>query len=154
MQKPFTTLFAVLVAACSTTDPSEGRFVTNERTLQAVDRAFLPRLRKAWTPDSMKVLTASRLSDDDKRWSLDFIANTESGGVRPCHDLVLLAVTHLDLQAFKVKNSRDEVVQYLPRTHYESWSVAACGETREWRLFDEATDPKNPLRVLLWRAAA
>jgi hypothetical protein len=141
---------AIAVTGCSTVDRDEGRFVTNGRTLTQISKPLLSKVRDVWSSESEANAKESKLDPRDIRWALDYIATTETAGIAPCSSLTLALVRQLPLRPFAVENVRSERVQFNPRTFYESWAIKSCDEWHEWRVLDEATDPRNPLRVLLW----
>jgi len=139
----------MLLVSCAS---DEGRFSINSRGMK-VPPDRLQELRQSWSPTSAAKALASRASKEDISWSLDFIATLEASGVTPCLSLDLKEVQLRELVPIKGKRPSGEPLTFTPKTYSELWVVAACGSIRSWQVFDESTDPRNPHRVVLARAA-
>jgi hypothetical protein len=150
----FVPLAAVILAACQTPTPdySEGRSITNSTTRTVIAPEVLKKLRETWQTPDPGLLAQSKVGRD-VQWSFDYIATIESGGPTPCSKLALRDIRQQEVKPFRVQDREGKPISFTPKSFYESWFVEACGRTREWRLLDEATDSRNPLRILLWRAA-
>jgi len=143
----------LFLSSCAATDPDEGRFVVNSRTLTKLDSAKVSEIRSSWQGATEATQARSAASKADVRWSLDFISNIESGGIKPCSRLELTEIKQLEIHPVRSQDANGKPLRFSPRTYYEAWMVTACGSKRQWRIFDEGTDPRNPHRVILWAAA-
>ena len=135
----------LLLVGCAS---EEGRFIVNNTRVRA-DPSRLASVRSSWSPPSGQVAMATKASQEDRQWTLDFIANIEASGVSPCTSLDLTLIRQRDLAPIRGKRPTGEVLEFRPKSFSEVWIVTACGTVRHWQVFDETSDPSNPHRVIL-----
>jgi hypothetical protein len=147
MLKTLTYLIWLTIAAgCAS---NEGRFVFNDSILR-VDQSRLAHFRASWSSTSSAIAAKSGISERNKVWTFDFIATVEANGVAPCTRLDLLAVDIRELTQITARDRDGSPVVFTPQTYNEIWQVAACGKTRRWQVFDEASDPRKSHQVILF----
>lgn len=143
---------ALLGSGCAS---PEGFLINDQRQLVAQGR--LNSISAAWTNDAASVFQSSRTDPATVAWIVNLIAVSESqgtAGLRSCTSLTAQRLVHLPVKPFKILRMVPEqaVAHYAPREYNEAWFVNACGTMREWRVFDDPEDTKNPLTVILWNA--
>ncbi len=136
---------SLLLVGCAS---EEGRFVINNTKVRT-DPSRLAYVRSSWSPTSGQVSLATKASQEDRQWTLDFIANIEASGVSPCTSLDLTLIRQRDLAPIRGKRPSGEALAFRPKSYSEIWIVAACDTVRHWQVFDETSDPSNPHRVIL-----
>ena len=142
----------LLVSGCAA---PQGFDINDQR--QLVGQIRLAGISTAWTNDAASVFQSSRTDPATVAWIVNFIAVSETqgtAGMRPCTSLTAQRLVPLPLKPFAILRMlpTQAVAHYAPREYNEAWFVDACGKTREWRVFDDPNDRKNPLTVILWNA--
>jgi hypothetical protein len=158
MKKNILTLtVAIGLSACQSTNyEAKGRFLTNDN-LQVIAPPQLSEISRSWKNDARAVFGRSKTDAGTVAWIADFIAFNEAQGtegIGRCNVLTALELKPLQLKPFDIYDAvKRQPRKYSPVQYYEAWVVDACGKQREWRVFDDPMDPRNPLTVILWRAS-
>lgn len=147
---------AATLAACQSTDyVSKGRFLTNDDR-QVITPSQLGQITQSWKNNPRAVFSTSRTDAGTVAWITDFIALNEAQGtegIGQCTNLTAVELTPLPLRSFEIFDGvKRQRRQYSPIQYHEAWVVDACGKQREWRVFDDPLDARNPLTVILWKA--
>lgn len=96
-----------------------------------VDDAWLARLRAHWAPGARNISNASKLSEADRQWTLDFIAVTAEVQAK-CPHSTLQEVRLLPLG----EPVTDRTWTTVPTIFSETWDVDSCGRSMEWNVYD------------------
>ena len=138
-------LSIAFVAGCASGSED---FVINGKALR-IEAELLKKIRSSWGPSSVEAAKKSGIRNTLVAWSMDFIATTEAGRTVPCGNLELTQINTGGLTPFSGQAPNGKPFGFSPRKYHEIWLVSSCGQNRKWHIFDEASDPASPHRVIL-----
>ena len=143
------TLSITFVGGCASNSED---FVINGKALR-IEAKLLNKIRSSWGPSSVDAAKKSSIRKTSIAWSMDFIATVEAGRTLPCGSLELTEIDTAGLAPIIGRAQSGKSLTFLPKSYHEIWIVSSCGQNRRWHIFDEASDPVNPHRVILANAA-
>lgn len=138
---------ALLLSSCA----DRGYYKINGQSVH-VREAALADIEKAWKNQPQTIF--ARSAAPDVAWIIELIAVSEARGIGaepPCKSLTAIGIKSLPLARFTLPSTAKQSLEYSPVRYREQWTVNACGNERQWGIFDNPKD-SDPLNVVLLRA--